>query len=303
MPEIMLLKTVSCIFAAEIPALKNKIPIHDDELQGIGAELCPYADLSDAPAFPHRDDHYMFVLQQKGVSVWDIDFKEHRLEETALCFVAPGQVHHYLESKNAVGWLIFINAELIPAEYRMMLDTVMHHHRAVAVENDHPVFALTDALHRFIAADKKILYRSIVQSGIGTLAGMLTAFLMHQHPGHVQPGSHKYQLVIGFKELIKQQFKEKKQVKDYATQLNITPLYLNEITKEVTGFAASHWIRREILLEARRLLSYTNMDIKEIAFMLGYEDHTYFSRFFKKNVGTAAGAFRQKNHHLSNHNL
>jgi len=78
-------------------------------------------------------------------------------------------------------------------------------------------------------------------------------------------------------------------------------LYLNEVSKEITGFIASYWIQNEVLLEAQRLLFYTNMDVKEIAFSLGYEDHTYFSRFFKKNLGCTAGQFRQNNHYLSNH--
>ncbi len=77
-----------------------------------------------------------------------------------------------------------------------------------------------------------------------------------------------------------------------AAQLHITPLYLNEIVKEITGFPASYWIHQEIMLEAKRLLYYTNLDVKQIAFDLGYEDHAYFSRFFKKNTGLTAGEFR-----------
>lgn len=82
--------------------------------------------------------------------------------------------------------------------------------------------------------------------------------------------------------------------------LNITPLYLNEIVKEITGFPASYWIQQETILEARRLLYYTDLDIKQIAYRLGYDDHAYFSRFFKKSTGNTASQFRNKNHYLSN---
>lgn len=97
-----------------------------------------------------------------------------------------------------------------------------------------------------------------------------------------------------FRQLIKEQYKDCKLVKDYAALLNITPLYLNEVMKEISGFAASYWIHQEIVLEAQRLLYYTGLDIKEIAFELGYEDHAYFSRFFKKNTGMTASSFRNK---------
>ncbi|GAA5087448.1 hypothetical protein GCM10023210_10290 [Chryseobacterium ginsengisoli] len=94
--------------------------------------------------------------------------------------------------------------------------------------------------------------------------------------------------------MIQIHYKELKQVKEYASLLNITPLYLNEIVKEITGFSASHWIHQEIILEAQRLLYYTDLDIKQIAFQLGYEDHAYFSRFFKKNTGNTASQFRER---------
>jgi AraC-like DNA-binding protein len=281
--------------------LQNKIPIHSNELQASGIELLSFSELSDAPQIPHRDDHYMFMLQHAGTSVWAIDFKQYTLEHSSLCFVAPGQVHQYIESKNTGGWLIFVESELIPSEYRIMLDTFMHHHQIVCLAKDHSVFALADILSGFIEEDRTIFYQSILQSGTAALMGMLTSAFIPQHKGNIKAGSHKYQLVITFKELIKQHFREIKQVKDYAVQLNITPLYLNEIVKNVTGFAASYWIQKEILLEAQRLLFYTHMDVKEIAFVLGYEDHTYFSRFFKKNIGTTASTFRKNNHYLSNY--
>jgi AraC-like DNA-binding protein len=50
------------------------------------------------------------------------------------------------------------------------------------------------------------------------------------------------------------------------------------------------------MLEAKRLLYHSQSSIKEIAYELGYEDHTYFSRLFKKTVGRTPGAFRGQYH-------
>ncbi|SEL38566.1 AraC-type DNA-binding protein [Chitinophaga rupis] len=281
--------------------MTDKIPVHNDELPASGIEILSFEGLAESPDIPHRDDHYMFILQRKGLSVWSIDFKECTLEQISLCFVAPGQAHHYLESKNAEGWLIFIEPKLIPGEYRMALDSFVFHQRVIHAGEDHPVFTLADLLQRFITDGGNVFYQSILHSYVHTLTGVFAASLIAEPGMAIKTGNHKYQLVIAFKNLIKQQFREVKQVKDYAAQLNITPLYLNEVTKELTGFIASYWIQKEILLEAQRLLFYTNMDVKEIAFTLGYEDHTYFSRFFKNNLGITASAFRQNNHYLSNH--
>lgn len=82
----------------------------------------------------------------------------------------------------------------------------------------------------------------------------------------------------------------------YAKALNYSLSHLNESVKITTGFPISYWIHQQVVLEAKRLLYYTNMDVKEIAFSLGYEDPTYFSRLFSKVTGISPGAFRQKFH-------
>ena len=99
-----------------------------------------------------------------------------------------------------------------------------------------------------------------------------------------------------FKKMLSENFKTLKSPTQYAKTLNYSLSHLNESVKSVTGFPVSYWIHQQVVLEAKRLLYYTSMDVKEIAFSLGYEDHTYFSRLFSKTVGISPGAFRQKFH-------
>lgn len=54
--------------------------------------------------------------------------------------------------------------------------------------------------------------------------------------------------------------------------------YLNECVKNITGFSVSYHIQQRIILEAKRMLFYTNKSIKEIAIELGYDDYPYFSK-------------------------
>ncbi len=55
----------------------------------------------------------------------------------------------------------------------------------------------------------------------------------------------------------------------------------------------SYWIMQEVVLEAKRLLYYSEMNTKEIAHTLGYEDHTYFSRIFKRTANLTPLEFRR----------
>jgi len=65
--------------------------------------------------------------------------------------------------------------------------------------------------------------------------------------------------------------------------------------RSTTGHAVSYHIQQRIVLQAKRMLRYSNQTVKEIAFALGYEDYPYFTRLFKKVAGVSAVAFRNKN--------
>ncbi|MFH7004669.1 AraC family transcriptional regulator [Flavobacterium bizetiae] len=96
-----------------------------------------------------------------------------------------------------------------------------------------------------------------------------------------------------FKELIYTNIKTHHQVNYYASLLNVTPNHLNKSVKSVTGKSAAKWIEETILLEAKYLLYQTTFSVSEIAMQVGHEDHSYFSRFFKKHEGITPVQYRK----------
>lgn len=99
---------------------------------------------------------------------------------------------------------------------------------------------------------------------------------------------------LAFKKLVEKHFPTHKSVKEYADQLNITPKYLNEIVNRETGSSPMKHIQQRILAEARYLLAYTGLSVKEIAYLLQFESSAYFGKFFKAGTGSSPSAFRQK---------
>ncbi len=95
--------------------------------------------------------------------------------------------------------------------------------------------------------------------------------------------------------MVRQNYKTLKSPSEYAEKLNISRGYLTEAVREVTGKPAQHWIHQEILIEAKRLLAFTHLTIKQIAYELGYDDHTYFSRLFSKLEDESPSEFRNSN--------
>ena len=101
------------------------------------------------------------------------------------------------------------------------------------------------------------------------------------------------ELTNQFKSLLAAEARSIKSPASYASRLNVTEGYLNESLKKTTGFTVSYWIQQEVILEAKRLLYHTQLNVKEISHILGYDDHSYFSRLFRKAAGISAIAFRE----------
>ncbi|MEO8116694.1 MAG: AraC family transcriptional regulator, partial [Bacteroidota bacterium] len=96
-----------------------------------------------------------------------------------------------------------------------------------------------------------------------------------------------------FIELISTHITTHKQVSQYADLLNLSTYQVNSITKASVGKLASELINEQIVLEAKRYLLATHNQVKDIADHLGYEDISYFIRFFKKQTGYSPESFRK----------
>ncbi|MDH6250300.1 AraC family transcriptional activator of pobA [Chryseobacterium sp. H1D6B] len=276
------------------------IPSHHNQLENFRVRLMPLSVFHEKQSEIHRDDHYMFILQQDGEFILDVDFKRVEMKGASLCFVEPGQIHQYIHQKDNEGWFLFVETGAVPEPYQEILGMYQWMRQSASVDKYDVIFDLPPILKR-IEEDPALNHPSIELSLVDSVIGMIVSKLEKSQISGEQNKGQKYTITKQFKKLVKEDFKNNKKVREYAKFLAITPLYLNEAVKEVTGYPASFWIQQKILLEARRLLFYTVMDVKQIAFELGYEDPIYFSRFFKKGTGMTALQFRSGNQELSHH--
>ncbi len=88
-------------------------------------------------------------------------------------------------------------------------------------------------------------------------------------------------------------FREKHNVAEYAEQLHLAPKTLTHKFKNLNLESPNQFIINRILLEAKRLLFYTDKPVKEIAYDLGYEDPAYFNRLFTHKTGSTPANFKK----------
>ncbi|MGL5636272.1 MAG: helix-turn-helix domain-containing protein [Bacteroidales bacterium] len=112
--------------------------------------------------------------------------------------------------------------------------------------------------------------------------------------GITQDKEKRFDLIRQFYVLVDSYYKEKKQVKDYAELLHRSPKTISNLFAEYHLPSPLHVIHDRIDSEAKRLLLYTNKSGKEISDILGFEDLSSFSRFFKKMNKISFSEYRKK---------
>ena len=141
-----------------------------------------------------------------------------------------------------------------------------------------------------------LLYKEKSNEIIQALLFVLLKLIQSLYSNNETPFVSKHQMVIfkQFKNLVALNFNKKVALTNYANQLNITAHYLNSIVKSVCNKTASDIIKERILLEAKQLLQFSDYTITEITYKLGFEDSSYFARYFKKNTALAPLEFRKQ---------
>ena len=244
----------------------------------------------------HRDDHYLFLFMDIGDALFTVDFEDIRITGSAIFYVRPGQVHFVSSLRDAKGWFLAIDAMLVEKAYKNIFEGQFYTQRPINL--DAPISARLDDAARLLydvreeepASFSDVVTLNLANAYIGMIAGQYA----DSQDKLQQRASRSSMIAQQFKELLSENYKTVKSPTQYAEKLNYSLSHLNESVKNITGFPVSYWIHQQVVLEAKRLLYYTDMDVKEVAYSLGYEDHTYFSRLFSKVVGSPPGAFRNK---------
>ena len=95
-----------------------------------------------------------------------------------------------------------------------------------------------------------------------------------------------------FLSLVSENFMTEKSVAFYAGRMYITPKYLTTLVKSVSGRTATDWIDSFVILEAKNLLKYSDLTIKEIGYRLNFQSIPSFHKFFRKLTGMTPNDYR-----------
>ena len=87
-------------------------------------------------------------------------------------------------------------------------------------------------------------------------------------------------------------YREHREVNWYADKLCVTPKYLSEVSRKVSGYAANYWINRYTVLDISRLLRDKSLTFVRISDMFGFSSPAYFSRYVQQHLGVSPTEYR-----------
>ncbi len=256
----------------------------------------------------HRTDFY-HIIWITGVTgegkIW-IDLDCYPIKPHMMCFISPGQIRAWdipaLQTVGAVtGYTIAFTPEFFansPDDANALIQ--LPYFYGVGAP---PVFYVDEEQARRFTEVCKELEREI-ELGLDGQVTLLRSYMRilliearrigQAQPGAVHAEATAFLLTKQFVLLVEANYLTTSSVADYATTLHVTTNHLIETVRRVMGQPAGKVIHERLLLEAKRLLRYSDLPVAEIATYLNFEDPSYFSRFFKKHTGFSPSDFREQ---------
>lgn len=243
----------------------------------------------------HKHDFFFVLFLQKGSGLHEIDFIQYPIHEYSIFILRPGQVHRLELKADASGFLMEFDQTFLS------MDNSRDRRWKKALSKNYCGIDTVKfiKLHAILANVFEEFTRKQEDYMEAIRANLDLFFIEHIRQKKNQDSVASNESVYTqerFEELarlLEMNICSMKAVYEYATLLNLSPYQLNAITRASVGKTASDLIKDQIILEAKRYLLATSRQVKDIAVYLGYEDISYFIRFFKKQTGQSPEAFRK----------
>lgn len=236
------------------------------------------------------------IFVRKGTCKAEINLQEYDIEAPCIVNIASSEILQPLSiSPDFEGAFIVLSTRLIGDFIAGVADT-----KIVNVLKQNPVIKVAPHLIsdfemfyrqlRTLTSDStnKYIYKAVLHT--------LLAFFFHTGIKCINQKSESRStathITSRFLRLARENFKKERFMDFYARELGITSKHLGRTIKAQTGFTASEWLDRMVILEAKVLLKSSAMTIQQIAEELNFPSQSFFGKYFKNLVGVSPKEFR-----------
>lgn len=249
---------------------------------------------------PHKHQFYEVLLVKAGTMIHNVDYQEYTIQADTLFFISQGQLHLWGKTNidSIRGYRLMFTEDFFEVGQPgssflfelIYLDNVYQTPQLSVLSSSRQIFDYFELMHQEFG-----------RSDCNTQALRSLLFLAlteTQRIANAQRNSlpNRQQMLIykQFVQLLEVHFADKWSVERYAEQLNTSPRQLNRVLQDVAQQSFMDIVQNRLALEAKRMLSLSTLSVSQIGDQLGFDDSSYFSRFFKRHTQLTPLEFRQR---------
>jgi AraC family transcriptional regulator, transcriptional activator of pobA len=250
--------------------------------------------------YPHRHDFFEVLYLLKGSGYHVIDANKYEIKPPCVFFLSPGQAHKLELSNDIEGYIFIFTADFYLLN-RSNQNSLIEFPFFYTIHQDNPPLLLKNESDiRFLETLFRQSIVEINQTGeyisemLRSILDLILTTCSARYPMSINLLSKgKGQMLVKrFYHLVEENNQKNLSLTDYAGLIGISPNHLTQTVKLLTGKTSSQIIKAKQLLEIKRLLVHTNLNVSEIANQLNFEDPSYFTKSFKRETGITPLQYR-----------
>src|SRR5664280_127514 len=242
---------------------------------------------------PHFHDFEELLIINQGSLKHFIDFRAEVLNAPFACYISMGKMHRIVPEKDMRGWVINYKTEFIP-------DSILNFYSNFFTFTNVPLTSgqCTErftGLCRIIQSEYRheTIDHTTILHLVKGLISMVDAEKKSNMPVEKETKNIQITTFNNFLKILEDNFRRDAGVSFYADKMNMSERNLNIICKNNFQKSVSEIIETRKLIEAKRMLLYSDKSVSEIGYELGYNEKSYFTRVFHARMEITPTRFRE----------
>jgi AraC family transcriptional activator of pobA len=256
---------------------------------------------------PHRHDFHELIFVRSGSGVHLLDDRRVEAEAGTVTLIGRGQVHVFAEARDVRGSVVRFDESLLfsGGDGRVLPTWLLSGRGSRTVHVPRGAFADVEAVIRALAGESAGLADARTAEVERHLLSVLLLWLERWYDAsrteRREGDDASVELHRRFAQLLEEDHAAHHDAAHYADRLGLPAAALSRALSQVTGRTTKELVLDRVMLEAARLLRFTDLSVQEVALRTGFRDPFYFSRAFKRASGAAPQAFRAEARGKSRH--
>ena len=261
--------------------------------------------------YPFRTNAYFSVFCQNGGVDVEINLTRHSMKSDSMMIIMPGSIIRVVDPINSISSqghfiIVAISKELLS---NISIDMTKLFDRHLDVLSD-PCFQIgkeeRDFLFKYLTLIKDVMdadissrkdaVASLIASSFYVLGGLMEKRMVRGADSQSSTSAQLRMKMLfdNFMSLVGEYHTTERGMAFYASRLGLTPKYLSKLIKQYSGRPAPEWIDSFVILEAKNMLKYSGLTIKEIVYNLNFPNPSVFYKYFKSHTGMTPSEYRNE---------